>query len=31
MNWGTAIGRLERVHKSQNKFYAGGSCAALLA
>ncbi|MGH2983712.1 MAG: nuclear transport factor 2 family protein [Solirubrobacterales bacterium] len=29
MNRGTAIGLLDRLHKAQNEFYAGGSGAAL--
>jgi len=29
MNRDTAIGLLDRLHKAQNEFYAGGSGAAL--
>jgi hypothetical protein len=29
VNRGTAIGLLDRLHKAQNEFYAGGSGAAL--
>jgi ketosteroid isomerase-like protein len=29
MDRGTAIGLLDRLHKAQNEFYAGGSSAAL--